>query len=70
MSNPLMRGVPGLSYNPYQPQPTGGYQNQGMNYSNTNQTYPPQPTEKGVSGIQIQYNPMDYSGYYGSPAPQ
>lgn len=62
MSNPLMRGMLGYSHNNYQTQAGGSLGNPGLALSNSGQTYTQTPTN-GASGIQIQYNPMDYSGF-------
>lgn len=64
MSNPLMRGIPGYSHANYLPQHNGSPgEKGGLGLSGSAQTYIPNPY-KGAAGIQINFNPMDYSGFY------
>jgi hypothetical protein len=66
MSNPLMRGMPGFSHANYQPN-VGTVVQPGANVIGSPQSFPAHQANSGAAGFQIQYNPLDYSGFQGSP---
>ena len=66
-----MRGFSGVGYGTsvQQPAPTVPSPAYGQS-SIPPQNYGHQPVHTGASGIHIQYNPMDYSGFYSTQVPQ
>lgn len=66
MSNPLMRGMNGYSQTNYQTPSLGGFGYQGYSAGGVSQIGGGQQTAHGASSLQINYNPMDYSGIHQS----